>query len=352
MPDTTQKTDHTQDRQSRRREQEERHEEHREHAEAELEDINRRTGRNLPVAIATGTALVVLILVLLFVSRVAFLVLIAVFVALALYELRYNFATAGISIPLVVLTICGLVIIFGTFFFPRHAAALGETVLLSLLVTVIATAVNPFERFAPWQEKRIAAVEQASLKSQGKAGGTFVSAMRPAFFSGRLADIAAATLAILYVPLLAGFLVLLLTQDGYQAKLMLALFVPALSDTGGLIFGAAFGRHKLSPRISPKKSYEGLSGSLLFTVIGAVAIYWIAFPSNFLAGGWWKPVLLGLAVTVVGTLGDLSASMIKRDLGLKDMGHILAGHGGVLDRADSIILAAPVCYFLLMAFGV
>ncbi len=336
------------DAERRREEHEERHEQ----AEKELRQINKRTGRNLPVAIATGVALVALVLILLFVSPTAFAVLITVFVALALYELRYNFATAGISIPLIVLTICGIAITLCTYFLPDHETVLAQTVLLSLLVCLITAAVSPFEQFTSWQRRRIEKVEQASLRSEGKGRTVFVSAMRPAFFSGRLADSVATTLALLYVTLLAGFLVLLLTQDNYQTKLMLAIFLPALSDTGGLIFGAAFGKHKLSPRISPKKSYEGLCGSLLFAVIGALAIYGIGFSHDFLSGGWWKPVVLGLAVTVVGTLGDLSASMIKRDLGLKDMGHILAGHGGVLDRADSIILAAPVCFFLLSAFGV
>lgn len=332
--------------------QDEKREERHAHAEEELKVINKRTGRNLPVAIATGVGLVALILIVLFVSRIAFAVLIAVFVALALYELHYNFATANISTPLVVLTLAGLAIIFTTYFAPDHAVALGESILLALLVVIIMAAMNPFERFSPRQKKRISAIEQASLKSEGKGQTVFVSAMKPALVGGRAANIVASSLALVYVCLLAGFLVLVLVQDSYQAKMMLAIFVPALSDTGGLIFGAAFGRHKLSPRISPKKSYEGLSGSLLFAVVGAFAIYWIAFPASFSANGWWKPLVFGLAVTIVGTIGDLSASMIKRDLGLKDMGHILAGHGGVLDRADSIILAAPVSYFLLMAFGV
>lgn len=327
-------------------------EERREHAEEELKNINKRTGRNLPVAIATGVGLVALILILLFVSRTAFAFLIAIFVALALYELRYNFATAGISIPLIVPTVCGLACTLGTYFSPHPTTMLGESVLLSLLIVLVAASTNPFVHFTPHQKKRINAFEQASLKSEGKGRTVFVSAMKPAFFGGRLADCAASALAFLYVTLLTGFLVLLLVQNDYQTKMMLALFIPALSDTGGLIFGAAFGKHKLSPRISPKKSYEGLSGSCLFAVIGAVAIFWVGFPAHFMAGNWWQPVVLGIAVTVFGTIGDLSASMIKRDLGLKDMGHILAGHGGVLDRADSIILAAPVCYFLLLAFGV
>lgn len=341
-----QRNDHTQ------HERELRHMQRQEHAEQELKEANKRTGRNLPVAIATGALLVVGVLIVLFLSRTAFAFVIAAFVALALYELRYNFATAGISIPLIVLTICGVAIVLATFFFPQHAAVLGESVLISLVVCVITAAVSPFQRFNDAQRKRIDRVEQASLKSEGKGRTVFASAMRPAFFSGRLADMAATSLAIIYIGLLAGFLALLLTQRSYQAKMILAIFVPALSDTGGLIFGAAFGKHKLSPRISPKKSYEGLGGSLLFAIVGSIIIYWIAFPANFMAAGWWKPIVLGALVTVFGTIGDLSASMIKRDLGLKDMGHILAGHGGVLDRADSIILAAPVCYFLLAVFGV
>jgi phosphatidate cytidylyltransferase len=107
-----------------------------------------------------------------------------------------------------------------------------------------------------------------------------------------------------------------------------------------------FGKHPMAPTVSPKKSWEGMGGSLLACALGGVGFMVFAFD-----GQWWQGVLFGLAIAVAATLGDLAESMIKRDLGIKDMGSLLPGHGGLMDRLDSLLAAAPVAYLLLTLFA-
>jgi len=101
----------------------------------------------------------------------------------------------------------------------------------------------------------------------------------------------------------------------------------------------------MAPSVSPKKSWEGFAGSTLFCVVGGILGVTLA-----LHAAWWVGALLGLAAVATATLGDLTESMIKRDLGIKDMGNLLPGHGGVMDRLDSLLLVAPVVWALLTAF--
>jgi phosphatidate cytidylyltransferase len=116
-----------------------------------------------------------------------------------------------------------------------------------------------------------------------------------------------------------------------------------LSDTGGYVAGVFFGRHPMAPSVSPKKSWEGLAGSLLATAIGGALLLYFLFDIQ----PWWGAVF-GLAVSAAAVLGDLGESMIKRDLGVKDMSSLLPGHGGLMDRLDSIVFAAPTAYVLLI----
>jgi phosphatidate cytidylyltransferase len=117
------------------------------------------------------------------------------------------------------------------------------------------------------------------------------------------------------------------------------------SDIGGYATGILIGRHLMVPTISPKKTWEGFGGSALACLVaGAVAL------PLLLHGAAWQGLLIGAAALLAATLGDLTESMIKRDLQIKDMGSVLPGHGGVLDRIDSLALAAPVVWLLLLAF--
>ena len=144
---------------------------------------------------------------------------------------------------------------------------------------------------------------------------------------------------VLYIPLLASCLIMPLTfNDHPVAHAIMMVFMPALSDTGGLFAGAWLGKHKLSPRISPKKSWEGLAGSILFSMIGSFAVMFCTYGSDVWISRWWVPVVAGFMIGIAGTFGDLC-------------GHLLKGHGGVMDRVDSILLCAPFVCVLLWATG-
>jgi len=151
--------------------------------------------------------------------------------------------------------------------------------------------------------------------------------------------------AAVYVPFLAGF-ALLMTAEARGAQRVLIFFIlTTCNDTGGYASGVLFGRHPMAPSISQKKSWEGLAGSLVAAAAaGAITMV------TMLHGQAWQGAVTGVAVVVSATLGDLCESMIKRDLGIKDMGNLLPGHGGVMDRLDSLLPTAPVAWLLLKLF--
>jgi phosphatidate cytidylyltransferase len=157
-----------------------------------------------------------------------------------------------------------------------------------------------------------------------------------------LRDVAGGVFALAWVPFLGCFLLLLMQRDQGPLLVLLAVLGPVGNDVGGYIAGVLFGRHPMAPSISPKKSWEGFAGSLVLGIatVTALAVLALGLP-------WWVGVAIGAVLVVVSTCGDLAESLLKRDLGIKDMGHLLPGHGGVLDRVDSILLAAPTTYVML-----
>jgi phosphatidate cytidylyltransferase len=153
-----------------------------------------------------------------------------------------------------------------------------------------------------------------------------------------------AVFVLVWIPFLASFLALLAVPDDGPARVLTAVLVTAASDTGGYLVGVLIGRHPMAPRVSPKKSWEGFAGS----VIACVAVG-IACVTLLLGGAWWVGVIIGLLGVVTATLGDLTESMVKRDIGVKDMSNLLPGHGGLLDRVDSLLFTAPVVWIVLDA---
>jgi phosphatidate cytidylyltransferase len=162
---------------------------------------------------------------------------------------------------------------------------------------------------------------------------------------GFLRDVSTATFVALYVPFLAGFAVLLAVPDDGAERVITFIATVVCSDSGGYAAGVLFGRHPMAPTVSPAKSWEGFAGSAVACVIAGTV-----FLTQFFGADWWQGVLFGLAIVVTATLGDLGESMIKRDLGVKDMGTLLPGHGGLMDRLDSLLPAAAVSWILLTAF--
>jgi phosphatidate cytidylyltransferase len=162
---------------------------------------------------------------------------------------------------------------------------------------------------------------------------------------GYLRDVTAGVFALSYLPLPACFVALMLAPPDGARRTLVLLIVTVCSDVGGYFAGITIGRHLMAPAISPRKTWEGFGGSALACLLGGA----ISLPA-LLHGAVWQGILLGAAVLSAATLGDLAESMMKRDLQIKDMGGVLPGHGGILDRIDSLLIAAPVVWVLLLVF--
>jgi phosphatidate cytidylyltransferase len=163
--------------------------------------------------------------------------------------------------------------------------------------------------------------------------------------AGYLRDVTAGAFALAYLPLPACFVGLMLAPHDGPKRILVFLILTACSDVGGYFAGITVGRHLMAPAISPKKTWEGFGGSALFCLLGGA----ISLPA-LLHGAVWQGLVVGAAVLAAAALGDLAESMIKRDLGIKDMGSVLPGHGGILDRIDSLLITAPVVWLLLLVF--
>jgi phosphatidate cytidylyltransferase len=263
----------------------------------------RNLGRNLPAAIGVGVLLGAIAVASLFVWRPAFLAVLVAAVGVAVWELVRAIRTSGANPPLVPL-VAGGVLMTGLAWWGQ-----ADALTFGLVVTVLAVMI--------WR----------------LADGT----------GGYARDVTAATLVAVYVPFLAGFAALLATASDGDLRVLVTLAGVVLSDTGGYIAGVLFGKHPMAPSVSPKKSWEGLAGSLVATAVGGALLLYFLFGVTF-----WLGAVFGLAVSAAAVLGDLGESMIKRDLGVKDMSQLLPGHGGLMDRLDSIVFAAPTAYVLLV----
>ena len=322
-------------------------EQHEKEAEA-IDAINKKTGRNMPQAIGTAVVLIAIILACLLISVDLFVYLVVLFMMLALWELRVDFATVGLHIPVVTLWVCSAATLLATYYSTHHIVAMTVCVLASLLLVAIAASA------------KVTFGSRLSLAVADKLSHTDAGARLESSFNheqgevshSRLSHVAVSMFTVLYIPLLASCLIMPLTFNNHPvAHAIMLVFMPALSDTGGLFAGAWLGKHKLSPRISPKKSWEGLAGSILFAMVGSFVSMFCTYEPSVCTSRWWVPVIAGVMIGVAGTFGDLCASMLKRDIGIKDMGHLLKGHGGVMDRVDSILLCAPFVCVLLWATG-
>ncbi|SCL58293.1 phosphatidate cytidylyltransferase [Micromonospora chersina] len=265
-----------------------------------------RAGRNLPAAIGVGLALGAAIVVPLFFYLPAFLAVIAAAVAIGSWEMARAVRRSGAHPPLVPLVAGGVITIGLAWFAGPDALCLG------LLVTVLGTMI--------WR--------------LGDGPGNYQR------------DLTAATLIAVYVPFLGGFAAMLAAApDDGHLRVLVTLVAVVLSDTGGYAAGVSFGKHPMAPTISPKKSWEGFAGSVTAAAAGSALLLWLLLD----VAPWWGAVF-GVAISVAAVLGDLAESMIKRDLGVKDMSNLLPGHGGLMDRLDSILFAVPTAYLLLAVF--
>lgn len=269
-----------------------------------------RAGRDLPAAIAVGVVLGGAVIAALLTVREIFIGIVAVAVVVATVELvgavkRGGGSAEGCEIPLIPVLVGGQAMLWLTWPFGVRGvfAAFALTILACLA----------------WRLR----------------GGA----------EGYLRDATATIFAVAYVPLFASFAALLVEPADGAWRVLCFLIGVVCSDTGGYTAGVLFGKHPMAPTISPKKSWEGLAGSLVAGVVGG------ALSVHLLLGGqWWQGAVFGAVLVASATVGDLVESLMKRDLGVKDMGNLLPGHGGMMDRMDSLLPSAVVSWFLLLLF--
>lgn len=154
-----------------------------------------------------------------------------------------------------------------------------------------------------------------------------------------LADSLASMFTLLWIPFLASFFVLMEEADDGWTRVFIVIVAVTGNDTGALAAGMAFGKHKMSPRVSPNKTWEGFAGGIVLGTIAAAVLAYFILDGNWIAGA-----LAGAVVSVAAVVGDLAESAIKRDISVKDMSSFIPGHGGILDRIDSVLVAAPAAY--------
>ncbi|MCL1838785.1 MAG: phosphatidate cytidylyltransferase [Propionibacteriaceae bacterium] len=268
-------------------------------------------GKNLPAALVVGFSMFFLVVAGLIFWPFGVAILMAAFAPLGCFELYKAMATQGARAAIIpIMALAPFTVISG--YLVAFDATLGYLPWVFIAVTVFVALL--------WR--------------------------MPKGASGYVRDVTASAFIILYVTGLASFIGPVLAMTDGAAKLAVIFMCVVASDTGGYALGASIGKHKMAPAISPKKTWEGLIGSVLLAcIVGGISFVFL------LGQPWWVGVLLAILLTAFGTLGDLVESLIKRDIGIKDMSSILPGHGGIMDRLDSILVGIPAGWGFFMLFG-
>lgn len=278
------------------------------------EVIEQRTGRNLPLAIIIGLVMGLALLFSLIVVKEFFMIVAAFLVGFTAFELASALRSSGRRVPRWPTVIAALALVPAAFYLGENGqwltllGAIGFVVLWRLL-----------ELFNP--------------RLRGSAREVWH-------------DLSAGTFVQVYVPFLASFAVLLASKPGGEWWTLAFVIIVISIDTGAYATGLTFGKHPMAPRISPKKTWEGFAGSVAAAFIAGtlVSIFMIGQP-------WWFGLVFGAVIVATATIGDLTESLIKRDLGIKDSSKWLPGHGGFLDRMDSILPSAAAAYVLFLIFA-
>lgn len=271
------------------------------------EAINRRVGRNLLAAIGIGLVLGGVFLASLIVINELFMIVAAVLIGLTVFELASALRFAGRDVPRVASTVVGVATVPAAFYL--HVEGLWLALLAAVVIITL------------WRLGE-------QLRPSHRAGVRAVAL-----------DVGAGAFVQVYVTFLAGLYVVLTGMPGGEWWTLASIIIVVTTDIGAYASGLAFGRHKLAPTISPGKTWEGFAGSILAAVVAGVLL-----APLMLGQPWWLGALMGVLLALVGTMGDLTESLIKRDLGVKDISTWLPGHGGFLDRLDSILPSAAVAY--------
>ncbi|MEN2740743.1 phosphatidate cytidylyltransferase [Microbacterium sp. X-17] len=280
--------------------------------------IRERTGRDLILAILIGLAVGVIVFVSIVFANWPFVVLVTGVGLLGVFELSRALQSAGRRVDVVPQLIGGLLVLLSSYFFGgwQHWVALFVSVCFVIVWRLIA-------------------------QMAARDGRVYLDVVGDALTAGFVQ---------IYVPFLASMALVLLRQPDGTWWVLAFLIVVIAVDTGAYVTGLTLGRHPMAPRVSPKKTWEGFAGAVVAAVAAGILLAWL-----MLGLPWWTGIVFGLALLLTATVGDLGESMIKRDLGIKDMSSWLPGHGGVLDRLDSILpsaVAALALYYLLSPLAV
>ncbi len=275
--------------------------------------IEARTGRNLPLAILIGVGLGALLIGSLLFIKAFFMLFAGGLIAFTTFELASALRFAGRDVPRWPSVVAALASVPAAFYLGDQGRWL---VVLGAMIFV-----------AAWR--------LAESVSRNHRAGT----------EDLWKDVAAGTFIQVYVPFLGSFAVLLTAQPGGEWWALAFLVVVISVDIGAYASGLAFGKHPMAPRISPKKTWEGFVGSVITALIAGVLV-----AQFMLHEPWWFGLVFGAVMVFTGTVGDLTESLIKRDLGIKDISTWLPGHGGFLDRLDSILPSAAAAYVLFVIF--
>jgi phosphatidate cytidylyltransferase len=284
------------------------------HIDAANEKIEARTGRNLPLAILIGLGLGLLMLFSLIVYKWLFMIFAGAVIGFTAFELASALRYAGRDVPRWPTAVAAVAMVPAAFYLNDggHWLVLLGAILLVTLWRIAELAIP---------------AHRASAREVGR-------------------DLAAGALVQVYVPFLGSFAVLLDSKEGGEWWTLAFLILVIAVDTGAYASGLLFGKHPMAPKISPKKTWEGLAGSVIVAMIGGVilSVFMLQQPA-------WFGLVFGAVIAFTATTGDLTESLIKRDLGIKDISTWLPGHGGFLDRLDSILPSAAAAYALFLIFG-
>jgi phosphatidate cytidylyltransferase len=278
---------------------------------ARNEALTARTGRNLPAAIAIALAFAAVMLGSLLIWTPSFMVVAAFLLGFGVYELASAMRFAGRDVPRIPSVAVAVAVV--------PAAFLGGQVwaLFTLLGGIVLISV--------WR-----LVEVAVARTKPASGSV-------------VRDLTNGLFVQAYVTLLGSCVVLLAALPRGPLWVIGFILVVVAVDTGAYATGLNLGKHPMAPRISPKKTWEGFAGSVGASIVMGILVSWL-----MLGLPWWAGIILGVLISGSATLGDLTESMIKRDLGIKDISSFLPGHGGLLDRIDSILPSAAIAYLLYL----
>lgn len=283
--------------------------------EATSAKIEKRAGRNLFLAVGSGLLFAAIFLVTLFTVQWAFIGLVAALVTVSLVELAAAFRVGGRRVPRVGAALGGLVIIAGAAFWGAEGALLGLFAASVLLVI--------------WR---------------------LVEGLVPAWEvppKTLVRDVFSGLFSLVYVAFLASMAVLLVRAPLGEWWVFALVLTVVSVDIGAYAAGVTMGKHKMTPRISPNKTWEGFAGAAVVAVVAGISVSLLALQQP-----WWVGVVLGVVVLLTATGGDLTESLIKRNLGVKDMSSWIPGHGGFLDRLDSLLPSAVGVYGVALTLGV